>query len=176
LISSAINDHKLLTALVRLIIKIVERGVSGIVDCEGNSGPPVTVVRVVRIHLIDGDEVYQHIYRQERWDKSALTRCAPQPTIHHILASQLRLDLVPKCRNFPVYRDWFYVPLMHSEHVEDHVLFRSLMTSMKEDMAKVGDTVAVDHVENQLGLEKRYVDIIEQFGRYPYRNKVLGGR
>ena len=30
--------------------------------------------------MIDGDEVYQHIYRQERWDKSALTRCAPQST------------------------------------------------------------------------------------------------
>jgi hypothetical protein len=51
------------------------------VDCEGNSGPPVTAVRVVRIHLIDGDEVYQYIYRQERWDKSALTRCAPQSAL-----------------------------------------------------------------------------------------------
>jgi hypothetical protein len=43
-------------------------------------GTPVTAVRVVRIHLIDDDEVYQHIYRQERLDKSALTRCAPQST------------------------------------------------------------------------------------------------
>jgi hypothetical protein len=60
-----INDHELLAALVRLIIKIVEREGSEIVDCEGNSGTPVTAVRVVRIHLIDGDEVYQHIYRQE---------------------------------------------------------------------------------------------------------------
>src|SRR5271169_89997 len=41
-------------------------------------GTPITAVRVVRIHLVDGDEVYQHIYRQERWDKSALTRCASQ--------------------------------------------------------------------------------------------------
>jgi hypothetical protein len=29
-------------------------------------GTSVTAVRVVRIHLVDGDEVYQHIYRQER--------------------------------------------------------------------------------------------------------------
>src|SRR5271169_962448 len=43
-------------------------------------GTPITAVRVVRIHLVDGDEVYQHIYRQERWDKSALTRCAPRST------------------------------------------------------------------------------------------------
>src|SRR5271168_4561477 len=37
-------------------------------------------VRVVRIHLIDGGEVNQHVYRQERWDKSASGRCAPQST------------------------------------------------------------------------------------------------
>jgi hypothetical protein len=43
-------------------------------------GTPVTAVRVVRIHLIDGDEANQHVYRQERWDKSASTRCAPQST------------------------------------------------------------------------------------------------
>ena len=59
---------------IRFIIGIVKRG--GFGDC-GELGTPVTAVRVVRIHLIDGDEVYQHIYGQERWDKSALTRCAP---------------------------------------------------------------------------------------------------
>ena len=32
-----INDHELLAMLVRLIIGIVEKGVSGIMDCEGNS-------------------------------------------------------------------------------------------------------------------------------------------
>jgi hypothetical protein len=40
LISSVINDHELLAALVRLIIGIVEGSFSGIMDCEGNSGPP----------------------------------------------------------------------------------------------------------------------------------------
>ena len=54
LIISVINDHELLAVLVRLIIGIAERGGSGIVDCEGNSAP----VRVVRIHLVDGDVVY----------------------------------------------------------------------------------------------------------------------
>jgi hypothetical protein len=29
-------------------------------------GTPVTAVRVVKIHLIDGDEANQHIYRQEK--------------------------------------------------------------------------------------------------------------
>ena len=72
MISSVINDHELLAALIRLIIGIVERE-----GLRRELWTPVTAVRVVRIHLIDGDEVYQHIYRQERWDKRALMHCAP---------------------------------------------------------------------------------------------------
>ena len=119
------------------------------------------------------DQLSRNIYRSDQALIYAHYDRLSQAIIHHILASQPRLDLVPKYRNFPVYRTWFYMPLMHSEHIEDHALFKSLMTSMKEDMAKVGDTAAVEHIENQLNFEKRHVDIIEQFGRYPYRNKVL---
>ena len=70
-----INDHELLAALIRLIIGIVERE-----GLRGELGTSVTAIRVVRICLIDGDEANQHVYRQERWDKSASTRCAPQST------------------------------------------------------------------------------------------------
>jgi len=53
-----INGHELLAVLVRLIIGIIER--RGFVDCglRRELGTPVTAVRVVRIHLADGDEVY----------------------------------------------------------------------------------------------------------------------
>jgi hypothetical protein len=52
------NDHRLLAVLIRLIIGIVER--RGFGDCRlrRELGTPVTAVRVVRIHLVDGDEVY----------------------------------------------------------------------------------------------------------------------
>ena len=60
-----VNDHELLAALVRLIIGIVERGAFGDCGLRWELGTPVTAVRVARIHLIDGDEDYQHIYRQE---------------------------------------------------------------------------------------------------------------
>jgi len=52
-----INDQELLAALVRLIIRIIERGFE---DCglRRELGTPVTAVRVIRIHLVDGDEVY----------------------------------------------------------------------------------------------------------------------
>jgi hypothetical protein len=53
-----INDHELLAVLVRLIIRTVER--RGFGDCRllRELGTPVTTVRVVRVHLVDGDEVY----------------------------------------------------------------------------------------------------------------------
>jgi uncharacterized protein (DUF924 family) len=119
------------------------------------------------------DQLSRNVYRSDQALIYTHYDRLSQALIHHILASQPRLDLVPKYHNFPVYRNWFYMPLMHSEHIEDHALAKSLMTSMKEDLAKVGDTAAVEHVERQLDFEKRHVDIIEKFGRYPYRNKVL---
>jgi len=53
-----IKDHKLLAALIRLIIRIIERG--GLGDCglRRKLRTPVTAVRVVRIHLVDGDKLY----------------------------------------------------------------------------------------------------------------------
>jgi hypothetical protein len=58
LISCVINDHELLAVLIRLIIGIVER--VGFRDCglRRELRTTVTAVRVVRIHLVDGDEVY----------------------------------------------------------------------------------------------------------------------
>jgi hypothetical protein len=55
MISSVINDQELLAVLIRLIIRIIERWGFGL---RGELGTSVTAVRVVRIHLIDGDEVY----------------------------------------------------------------------------------------------------------------------
>jgi uncharacterized protein (DUF924 family) len=120
------------------------------------------------------DQLSRNIFRSDQALIYSHYDRLSQALIHHILASKPRLDLVPKYRDFPVYRTWFYMPLMHSEHIEDHVLFNSLMASLREDMAKQGDTAAGEHLAHQVDFEKRHVKIIEQFGRYPYRNKVLG--
>lgn len=120
------------------------------------------------------DQLSRNIYRSDQAVIYSHYDRLSQALIHHILATQPRLDLIPKYRNFPVYRTWFYMPLMHSEHIEDHALFKSLVTSLKEDVAKQGDEAAVKNLEQQHDFEERHVKIIEQFGRYPYRNKVLG--
>ena len=58
LISSVINDQELLAVLIRLIIGIVEGRGFGYCGLRRELGTPVTAVRVVRIHLVEGDEVY----------------------------------------------------------------------------------------------------------------------
>ena len=70
-----INDYELLAVFIYLIIRIVEREVFGDYRLQRELGTPIITVRVIRIHFIDGDEVYQYIYRQERWDKSVLMYC-----------------------------------------------------------------------------------------------------
>jgi uncharacterized protein (DUF924 family) len=53
-----------------------------------------------------------------------------------------------------VQLDFFYMPLMHSELLSDHVLLRE----------RFGDN---DYA-------RQHREIIERFGRYPHRNAVLG--
>ena len=100
MVSGVINDHELLAALIRLIIGIVEREA-----LRRELRTPVTAVRVVRIHLIDGGEVNQHVYRQERWDKSAnlpLTATfTPQPPLTRPLEAATPLDLALEGPRYP---------------------------------------------------------------------------
>jgi len=58
LISSVINHQELLAVPIRLIIGIVEGRGFGDCGLRRELGAPVTAVRVVRIHLADGDKVY----------------------------------------------------------------------------------------------------------------------
>lgn len=55
---------------------------------------------------------------------------------------------------------FFYLPLMHSEVIEDQRLCLSLMQ-------KTG-------LKPNIKAAEEHLDIIERFGRFPHRNKVLG--
>lgn len=72
----------------------------------------------------------------------------------------------------PARRSWFYMPLMHSESLADHALYRERM----EEVGKLcgADQGAKEYVMNGLGFAKRHEVILERFGRYPHRNGVLG--
>ncbi len=60
----------------------------------------------------------------------------------------------------PAMRDFFYLPLMHSEFIADQHLCVKLMHAHSGD--------------NTLKYARLHRDIILRFGRFPHRNTVLG--
>ncbi|MEM9101187.1 MAG: DUF924 family protein [Pseudomonadota bacterium] len=57
-------------------------------------------------------------------------------------------------------KHFLYLPFMHSESIKIHNIAIELFTALGN--------------ENLLGFELKHKKIIEQFGRYPHRNQVLG--
>ena len=60
----------------------------------------------------------------------------------------------------PVQRSILYLPFMHSESLEIHKFGMSLYKK--------------NGIESNLAFEVKHKEIIEKFGRYPHRNKILG--
>ena len=87
-------------------------------------------------------------------------------------ARQLAQELIGQSEKLlrPVERVFVYLPLEHSEELDDQKrsveLFQDLHHSAPEDVKK---TFAgfYDYAE-------RHYDIIARFGRFPHRNKILG--
>lgn len=57
-------------------------------------------------------------------------------------------------------RSFIYMPFMHSESLQIHQ--QALLLFSERDFA------------HTLEFEKKHFDIVERFGRYPHRNKILG--
>jgi uncharacterized protein (DUF924 family) len=73
----------------------------------------------------------------------------------------------------PIERVFFYMPL---EHAEDRIVQRKsvkLFTALVEDAARL-DPGLKPVFELYLDFAKKHADIVEQFGRFPHRNDVLG--
>ncbi|KAF2096331.1 DUF924-domain-containing protein [Rhizodiscina lignyota] len=85
-----------------------------------------------------------------------------------------RWDLDPLYRYNYVYRSWFYMPLMHSENIENHEQMLALQDSQLEDCSEKGGDEARNYVTEQRKFEVLHFDLVKRFGRYPHRNGVLG--
>jgi len=57
-------------------------------------------------------------------------------------------------------RGFMYMPLQHSEKLEDQQRSLALFTTLRDD--------------DQLDFAKKHHDVIERFGRFPHRNPILG--
>lgn len=76
------------------------------------------------------------------------------------------------------YRCWFLFPFMHSEDRALHRRCVRMCEDLVDDARKMVDgeerESAVQFAETLLSYERRHQAIVERFGRYPHRNKVLG--
>ncbi|MBV7299648.1 DUF924 family protein [Enterovibrio paralichthyis] len=102
--------------------------------------------------------IYRGLSAAFRYDEFSLAVCKRG------LASGQDLTLQP------IQRAFFYMPLQHSEHIEDQeeALFRysQLCESVSQDEAGLFENI-YRHARNNF-------DIIKRFGRYPNRNAALG--
>jgi uncharacterized protein (DUF924 family) len=71
-----------------------------------------------------------------------------------------------------IERMFAYMPLMHSEHVEDQELSVRSFERLVGD-AKLKNPKNVPYYESNLAYARKYLDTIRKFGRFPYRNAVL---
>lgn len=110
----------------------------------------------------DQQLIYTHFDRLSR----ALCRA--------ILGSKFPADLAPGIKDNLARRVWFYMPLMHSENMEDHQVLADKFTEMKVD-PQVNTDEAADKALNDLDtFEEKHTVILRQFGRYPHRNEAIG--
>lgn len=97
---------------------------------------------------------------------------------HALVRSSMRLSPSPiehdSHRLRPVIRQWFVMPLMHSEHVPSHELFLDVTERAKKAAEDEGNEDAVAYSEHALGFERMHLEPLRKFGRYPHRNQALG--
>ncbi|MBI1904900.1 MAG: DUF924 domain-containing protein [Rhodocyclales bacterium] len=70
----------------------------------------------------------------------------------------------------PIERVFFYLPLEHSEALED----QQRAVALFEALSKEGTASLRPILASNLDFARRHRDIIARFGRYPHRNRILG--
>ncbi len=99
------------------------------------------------------DQFSRNMFRNDA-QAFAADPLAAQAT-RHALQNKFDLQLPPEQRTF------IYMPLMHSEVIEDQTLCVELFK-------------ALEGSESNYDYAIRHKQVIERFGRFPHRNKVLG--
>jgi uncharacterized protein (DUF924 family) len=120
------------------------------------------------------DQIPRNLYRTnetlrmvyEHYDKIAVSLA------RHVTSTAPRLELHPSIRLSMPYRQWFYMPLMHSEGIKDHHLFGKILDEMAAEAKDSKETL--ESVEGTRKFETMHMKIIERFARYPHRHECLG--
>lgn len=72
----------------------------------------------------------------------------------------------------PVMRIFFYLPFMHSEDLQMQRRSVELFTELEAEVRKNDEIMTV--VSNSREFAVKHKKIIERFGRFPHRNRILG--
>lgn len=72
----------------------------------------------------------------------------------------------------PIERVFFYMPLIHSEYVE----YVEKGLNLLKKLRKYSPKYLIPEIDNSIEFAKHHIDLLENFGRYPHRNKILGRR
>lgn len=108
------------------------------------------------------DQFTRNIYRgrPEAYAGDAQARAAVRNALQRGFESQLSF----------MQRTFLYMPLMHSEQLEDQQRCLECFEALLREVPEQGKSV----IENNLQFARQHFEIIQQFGRFPYRNDVLG--
>jgi uncharacterized protein (DUF924 family) len=69
------------------------------------------------------------------------------------------------------FRQWFYMPLMHSEDIKQHKTYSGFLDEL--EARNKGNADALKYLGMSRGAANKHSEIIEKFGRYPHRNACL---
>ena len=81
-------------------------------------------------------------------------------------------DLIRCFKHFELL--YILSPMLHSEELEDVSLSLSLMVQITKKPESEIPIEVKSYIENNIIFAKDHMELLEKFGRYPHRNKVLG--
>ena len=70
-------------------------------------------------------------------------------------------------------RAFAYLPFEHSENLLDQHTSVGLFTQLRDEAKRSGDHQALQYTGNYLQYAHAHRQVIEEFGRFPHRNKIL---
>jgi len=115
-------------------------------------------------YIILLDQFSRNIYRgtPQAFTQDKLALAASEKGREHKLDKELNL----------VQRLFFYLPLEHSEDLNNQKLSLALMRQMVKE-ASHSQPDCLSMMESALSYAQQHYDIILNFGRFPYRNEIL---
>jgi uncharacterized protein (DUF924 family) len=134
-----------------------ERASRGELDREWTTTPPGRIALIVVL-----DQFSRHIHRDT-------------PRAFAQDPAALRLALAGVNQNvdrelIPAQRSFFYLPFEHAEDLE----LQRLGVRCFDGLARTVVETRRKEYEGFLDYARRHLDIVERFGRFPHRNKILG--